>query len=88
MLLTNGSNWLSGLGTNGDYFTSISFDTNGAGSNDLRQLRIGGIVTASTPAIPEPATWGMMLLGFGAIGAAMRRKKATAGKSRVRYSFA
>jgi hypothetical protein len=40
------------------------------------------------PAIPEPATWGMMLLGFGAIGAMMRRKKAAAGKSRVRYNFA
>lgn len=25
-------------------------------------------------AVPEPATWGMMLLGFGAIGAALRRK--------------
>ncbi|MBB3348859.1 hypothetical protein FHY02_003341 [Sphingomonas sp. BK069] len=26
-------------------------------------------------AVPEPATWGMMILGFGAIGAAMRRCK-------------
>jgi hypothetical protein len=25
--------------------------------------------------VPEPATWAMMLLGFGAIGAAMRRRK-------------
>jgi hypothetical protein len=25
--------------------------------------------------VPEPATWGMMLLGFGAIGFAMRRRK-------------
>jgi hypothetical protein len=25
-----------------------------------------------TPAVPEPATWGMMILGFGAIGSAMR----------------
>lgn len=28
-----------------------------------------------TPAVPEPATWGMMLLGFGAMGFAMRRKR-------------
>ena len=26
-------------------------------------------------AVPEPATWGMMIIGFGAIGAAMRRRR-------------
>ena len=34
---------------------------------------LGGI--ALTPAVPEPATWAMMLLGFAGIGAAMRRKR-------------
>lgn len=29
---------------------------------------------AAPAAVPEPATWAMMLLGFGAIGFAMRRK--------------
>ena len=29
------------------------------------------IVSTSTP-VPEPATWGMMLIGFGALGGAMR----------------
>lgn len=33
---------------------------------------------AITAAVPEPATWAMMLLGFGAIGYAMRRGKAGA----------
>jgi hypothetical protein len=28
----------------------------------------------SLVAAPEPATWGMMILGFGAVGAAMRRR--------------
>ncbi|MEH3104595.1 MAG: choice-of-anchor K domain-containing protein [Sphingomonas phyllosphaerae] len=28
-----------------------------------------------TPAVPEPATWAMMLAGFGVIGMAMRRRK-------------
>jgi len=28
-----------------------------------------------TPAIPEPATWAMLLIGFGAVGASMRRRK-------------
>ncbi|MFT3978023.1 MAG: PEPxxWA-CTERM sorting domain-containing protein [Sphingomonas bacterium] len=27
------------------------------------------------PAVPEPATWGMMILGLGAIGATMRRRR-------------
>jgi len=29
----------------------------------------------SVAAVPEPATWAMMLLGFGAIGFTMRRRK-------------
>jgi len=29
-----------------------------------------------TAAVPEPATWGMMLIGFGMIGAVIRRRKA------------
>lgn len=35
-------------------------------------------------AVPEPATWGMMLLGFGGVGFAMRRGR----KSMSRVSFA
>lgn len=30
--------------------------------------------TVSRLALPEPATWAMMLIGFGAIGSAMRRR--------------
>lgn len=33
------------------------------------------VLTAATPAVPEPATWAMMLLGFGAIGGAMRARR-------------
>jgi hypothetical protein len=28
-----------------------------------------------TPAVPEPASWAMMLLGFGGVGVALRRRK-------------
>jgi hypothetical protein len=36
-------------------------------------------VSAPTPPpIPEPATWALMIMGFGVIGAAMRRRKAVA----------
>jgi hypothetical protein len=30
-----------------------------------------------TPAVPEPATWGLMLAGFGIVGGAMRRRHRT-----------
>lgn len=33
---------------------------------------------AEAPAIPEPATWAMMIGGFALVGAAMRRRRATA----------
>lgn len=32
--------------------------------------------------VPEPATWAMMILGFGAVGGAMRRRRAVATKVR------
>jgi hypothetical protein len=31
-------------------------------------------VGPATPAVPEPATWGMMIVGLGAVGYAMRRR--------------
>lgn len=33
------------------------------------------LVGNSVPAVPEPATWGMMVLGFGIVGSAMRRRR-------------
>lgn len=39
---------------------------------------VSGVVLYSTgPAVPEPATWAMMLSGFGLMGAAMRRRTRT-----------
>jgi hypothetical protein len=35
-------------------------------------------VTLVTPAVPEPATWAMMLLGFTMVGWAIRRGKLVA----------
>ena len=32
-------------------------------------------------AVPEPATWAMMLVGFGAIGASMRRRRRVSAKA-------
>lgn len=41
-------------------------------------LRFGASGTPSgVAAVPEPASWALMLVGFGAIGGAMRSRKAT-----------
>jgi hypothetical protein len=50
----------------GTYTLTIMGDNNGPGS-------LAGTVTIN--AVPEPAAWAMMLIGFGAIGASMRRRK-------------
>jgi hypothetical protein len=36
----------------------------------------GTLSFGQVAAVPEPATWGLMLLGFGAVGFSMRRKRA------------
>ena len=40
-------------------------------------------VTATAAAVPEPATWGLMIVGFGMIGAASRGRKV---KTTVAYA--
>ena len=50
----------------GTYTLTINGDNRSTGS-------LGGTVTIN--AVPEPGTWAMMLLGFGAAGFAMRRRR-------------
>ena len=40
----------------------------------LDNIQVSG-VTTSVGAVPEPATWAMMILGMGAVGFAMRRRR-------------
>lgn len=54
---------------------SYTFNITGpgqAGTPAGLALRLDTILAAP---VPEPATWAMMLLGFGAIGASMRRRR-------------
>jgi hypothetical protein len=64
--------------TGGDIITSLVLSGRlGPGANDplapILQEKQNDI--AAVTGVPEPATWAMMLLGFGAAGAAMRRDR-------------
>jgi hypothetical protein len=64
--------------------TTASIDTSiledGPGFSHITFFNTG------TPGVPEPATWAMLLLGFGAIGATMRAKKKTETGRRLRLA--
>ena len=48
----------------------------------IDDFRLGA--PAATGAVPEPATWAMMLVGFGAVGGALRRRQKVA--TRIRFA--
>ncbi|MFS0772108.1 PEPxxWA-CTERM sorting domain-containing protein [Sphingomonas sp. 1P08PE] len=41
----------------------------------LNQQEFEGTAQFDVAAVPEPSTWAMMLLGFGAVGVALRRRR-------------
>ena len=46
--------------------------------HDLTYFALDNVsVTAVNGAVPEPATWAMMLMGFGAMGVLLRRRRRT-----------
>jgi len=59
----------------------VRFDITGADVSNLKSLRFKSTSNAFETdnfvinAVPEPATWALMLLGFGAIGFGMRRRR-------------
>ena len=58
--------------------TNLFYSFNDGTATNIRQVRI---IPAEGPnAVPEPATWAMMLLGFGGIGMAMRRGRKQSGR--------
>jgi hypothetical protein len=56
------------------------YSFNGLGNEDVYSLKITDVAGA----VPEPATWAMMLVGFGGVGFAMRRRS----KVRTTVSYA
>lgn len=57
----------------------FDFGMTGASSVDLNQNGWSNTVLVTPPGVvPEPATWAMMLMGFGAAGYAIRRRRRSA----------
>ena len=76
-----GSMSFDGPGTQGNFFvwdiSNLGLDVGDytitlTGNTTLLQTFQG---TVNFGAVPEPATWAMMLIGFGAIGASIRRRR-------------
>jgi hypothetical protein len=80
---------LSSLGTinfAGGNVSSITLSSKAYVGNAFHDMAGDGFTLNGTVsrAVPEPSTWAMMLVGFGAIGFGMRRKQ----RQTVRYNFA
>ena len=71
----NGQNFFNAF--NGTFKSVTMTFTNGATVQDVRQFRMSS-------AVPEPASWALMLIGFGAVGFSMRSRR----KDIVRVRFA
>ena len=69
---TNGENFFGFQGINGQSIASVSLQAVGGTIGDVRQIRFDAV--EGNP-VPEPGTWAMMLIGFGAAGVAMRRSR-------------
>ena len=64
------------FGYTGSAFSSVSFTGTQVGDGvDFDDLAFGA--SSINAAVPEPSTWAMMLIGFGAVGFSMRRRRGT-----------
>lgn len=78
---SNGENFIGLRASAGDeYFYGFAYTTNNVlnsyGFESVAGLAITPTVAAAA-AVPEPASWALMVVGFGAIGAAVRRSRRT-----------
>ena len=72
----------AGLSLASSNFTGLTYGVSGdtitinwTGADLSRGTQLQAVFDILPAAVPEPATWAMMLLGFAGIGVAMRRKR-------------
>lgn len=58
------------------------------GGNDFARVAGSLTLTQISGAIPEPATWALFILGFGTIGASLRRRSGAVRMSKAKLHFA
>ena len=78
LALTPGTSSVTGTSILGRAATQLGAGTytlSLTGNNPVVGGSYAGTAFITPAAVPEPATWGMMLLGFGGIGFAIRRKR-------------
>jgi hypothetical protein len=56
----------------------IDLDVIGLNPDDVHELTVFARFGGGSGAVPEPATWAMMLLGFGGLGATLRHRRQVA----------
>jgi hypothetical protein len=79
---TFASNAKEYFGFSGTGITGFQLVTSDPGFEDwvfVDNITVAGAVGGG---VPEPATWALMILGFGAVGGAMRRRQSVAAKVR------
>ena len=69
--------FLSGVGFNANTNNTYRIDLTAGGNTVTSFAQIG--TGAAVAAVPEPATWAMMLIGFGAMGVSLRRRRRADG---------
>lgn len=76
---SNGDNFIGLRAAVGnDFYYGYAFTTNNTLNSYAFETTANTAITATTAvaaAVPEPATWAMMILGMGVVGFAMRRRK-------------
>jgi PEP-CTERM motif len=74
LLDPNGANRFAFQAQNGESITNLAYNIVDGTAEGIRQVRIAS-AEAGVGAVPEPATWATMLLGFGIAGLSLRRRR-------------
>ena len=81
-VLTLANNWLGHTTATSTTGYSLGLLEPQSGNQVQAYLKFAPAADSTTiGAVPEPATWATMIVGFGAVGSTMRRRRATAARA-------